>query len=1053
VTGAIDTYNGANNVVISNNTIRRYSYAGIKAQAVNRATITGNVMSDGYSDATDAVPYVCYGIVVEEKPRSGNTTLDKYDVVISNNVINYASYVGIYAKSDNMVISDNIVRDVAKGTIALGLGILSVGTNVHISDNLLFEIEQRAIQVGADSNQVSVTNNHWDNTTFSGATGVYLDDCNNVTVTGNYLKGNAGSAIRTIGPVATVDVSGNTCIGTAYGLDLRETGGTNSGIRVGKNNFKSISTGPIYNLTTSGVSYSGDVFDVVALGAAGDGVTDDTAAIQAAIDAAEAAGGGTVFLPVGTYHLDDPLVFDAVYAYGTTTAGSVRLLGDSSVGTVLQRDPADPNEFCIEITGGSGWEHALYVFDNLMFYGGPNRETGGIYAHAAVQLGLHVRNCSFWRCDVGFKNIGPINWRLEACSFDRGNIGIYLQPAPTMHGGCGLVDGRSNISYSSQAGVYIDGTNTAAMEQVNFRDIVIEANPGFGVFVKEWNGQWPLRFESVYFEGNGTGATAVVEGVTYDDMGNFRIADSDNVVFADSKLTNGLATDGISQVIDSHVVFDSCYRNATYADVNFVGDSEVLHAGAYLYGTHVFDGNEVMLGGFRASPSLSAANKPTARTPITPFVMDYKAVNLWPDGSMQTAFVPTNANGNSYSFVSGDAPEWGGYMSVTIPQCAAYSNGMRLWDNFTEVADAIYVWSFDVRATADANLAVLSSGGNGNLINCTSPKGGVRCVPGEWRRYYGMGRSAYTQSSGDLYIYNTDDVTATYHLANFQLVKVATYNDAVRYIREGRYPGMMGIEPLGLSVKNGSTSAGYIDIYEDSDDGTSKIRLIGPALASDVTLTLPVDDGTAGQVLSTDGSGVLSWSAAVGFTNLTDFDTQTAWRMFYSDGSGDTTELALGANGTFLESNGATAAPAYRALLAADIPGTVDDAITSAMIGDSQAIRLLASDTATMNGTAKDTIYTVPAGKSAIVTMVIIRNPSWSLVGGTDFDLGDGASADTWRTAVDLSTLTASSDCIILQPPTTKFTVFDAGDTFGIKPVTGSTDPATTTIMVYGIEF
>ena len=38
-------------------------------------------------------------------------------------------------------------------------------------------------------------------------------------------------------------------------------------------------------------------------GAVGDGTTDDTAAIQAAVDAVEAGGGGTVFVPQGTYKL------------------------------------------------------------------------------------------------------------------------------------------------------------------------------------------------------------------------------------------------------------------------------------------------------------------------------------------------------------------------------------------------------------------------------------------------------------------------------------------------------------------------------------------------------------------------------------------------------------------------------------------------------------------------------------------------------------------------------------------------------------------------------
>src|SRR5882757_11466273 len=42
-------------------------------------------------------------------------------------------------------------------------------------------------------------------------------------------------------------------------------------------------------------------FNVRAYGAKGDGATLDTAAINAAIDAAAAAGGGTVYFPAGTY--------------------------------------------------------------------------------------------------------------------------------------------------------------------------------------------------------------------------------------------------------------------------------------------------------------------------------------------------------------------------------------------------------------------------------------------------------------------------------------------------------------------------------------------------------------------------------------------------------------------------------------------------------------------------------------------------------------------------------------------------------------------------------
>ncbi len=52
----------------------------------------------------------------------------------------------------------------------------------------------------------------------------------------------------------------------------------------------------------------------------------------------------------------------------------------------------------------------------------------------------------------------------------------------------------------------------------------------------------------------------------------------------------------------------------------------------------------------------------------------------------------------------------------------------------------------------------------------------------------------------------------------------------------------------GLSVKNGSSSAGFIEFFEDSDNGTNKVTLIGPASSGDVTLTLPAVTDTVAAV-------------------------------------------------------------------------------------------------------------------------------------------------------------------------------------------------------------
>ena len=48
----------------------------------------------------------------------------------------------------------------------------------------------------------------------------------------------------------------------------------------------------------------------------------------------------------------------------------------------------------------------------------------------------------------------------------------------------------------------------------------------------------------------------------------------------------------------------------------------------------------------------------------------------------------------------------------------------------------------------------------------------------------------------------------------------------------------------GMSIKNGATSAGFVEFFEDSDNGTNKVTVIGPASTSDVTLTLPSSAGT-----------------------------------------------------------------------------------------------------------------------------------------------------------------------------------------------------------------
>ena len=63
------------------------------------------------------------------------------------------------------------------------------------------------------------------------------------------------------------------------------------------------------------------------------------------------------------------------------------------------------------------------------------------------------------------------------------------------------------------------------------------------------------------------------------------------------------------------------------------------------------------------------------------------------------------------------------------------------------------------------------------------------------------------------------------------------------------------IANAGVSLKNGATSAGFVEFFEDSDNGTNKVTLIGPASTADVTLTLPA---AAGIVATTDDATALA---------------------------------------------------------------------------------------------------------------------------------------------------------------------------------------------------
>jgi hypothetical protein len=100
--------------------------------------------------------------------------------------------------------------------------------------------------------------------------------------------------------------------------------------------------------------------NVMKFGAKGDGVANDTAAIQAAIDYA-CANGGVVYIPYGTYKTTSPLTI----SYSSTSTPLIGGIVGQGHGSVIYATIADAERAALEITGTSNVYSAKMSISNF----------------------------------------------------------------------------------------------------------------------------------------------------------------------------------------------------------------------------------------------------------------------------------------------------------------------------------------------------------------------------------------------------------------------------------------------------------------------------------------------------------------------------------------------------------------------------------------------------------------------------------------------------------------------------------------------------------------
>jgi len=373
----------------------------------------------------------------------------------------------------------------------------------------------------------------------NGGTSVYVNQyvdvrvySSNGTLVRSFTQGNSSPDVEVRSNAFTgVDyATGNTLIGypttLQQVLDLwaASSGSYNWLVNVGGNNIT------IQNAlgALAGIFYN--VKDPT-YGALGDGATDDTASIQAAIDACETGGGGIVYFPSGNY----------VISTGLTVPAEVNLLGSGPNSSVIQTNSAaagfaaitfgedcirnwqtmsglsvtpilatDVGSFMVALgTGVSVTKVKLidcYLGGPLMNgYGVATSATSALYMDACVIEG-GGNNC------YALALLGPVNWVIDCLFVAPADLsGLTLLEGFLMIGGGVYMRGCRFDNSACAAGAYDDIWFFNISPIVVMTDCNFTAAGGATVnafdFAQNWDATW------YFYEDNNVYQTDEIFGV------------------------------------------------------------------------------------------------------------------------------------------------------------------------------------------------------------------------------------------------------------------------------------------------------------------------------------------------------------------------------------------------------------------------------------------------------------------------------------------------------------------------------------------------------------
>jgi hypothetical protein len=192
------------------------------------------------------------------------------------------------------------------------------------------------------------------------------------------------------------------------------------------------------------------VYNIRDYGAVGDGTTDDQAAIQAAIDAAQTAGGGIVFVPQGTYIVSGtPQITGSNILVTGTGTGSKILLASAALN-------ASGVTLGLWVNGGSN-----VIIRNIM--------VDGNFANVAKNGSYHGASALWSPIISEYGAEGPKTYQYAGSGIDAATYLQYRAPIRISNANNVLVEGCW-ITNSISAGILIDGSSVDSCTDIMVRN-------------------------------------------------------------------------------------------------------------------------------------------------------------------------------------------------------------------------------------------------------------------------------------------------------------------------------------------------------------------------------------------------------------------------------------------------------------------------------------------------------------------------------------------------------------------------------------------------------